>query len=128
MLDFCTREPRQELRGGRVIPAFKDDSVSSRRRCSVKALIILIAVMLPLATAASADRPNSDQASKAPATATFKSLDRNKDQSISKLEARSDKTFAANFDTADINLDGFVSKSEYDVYLQRSSGVPPKQE
>lgn len=94
----------------------------------MKALIILIAVMLPLATAASADRPNSDQASKAPATATFKSLDRNKDQSISKLEARSDKTLAANFDTADINLDGFVSKSEYDVYLQRSSGVPPKQE
>jgi hypothetical protein len=85
----------------------------------VKALIIVLAVMLPLATAASAN---------APATATFKSLDRDKDQSISKVEAKADRALAANFDTADINLDGYISKSEYDVYLQRSSGAPPKQE
>lgn len=88
----------------------------------MKALIILVAVMLPLATAASAEQ------SKAPATATFKSLDRNGDQSISKVEAKADRAVAAAFDTADINLDGYISKSEYDVYLQRASGAPPKQE
>jgi Ca2+-binding EF-hand superfamily protein len=87
----------------------------------MKALIILVAVMLPLATAASAEP-------KAPATATFKSLDRNGDQSIDKAEARADRAVAAAFNTADINLDGYISKSEYDVWLQRSSGAPPKQE
>jgi hypothetical protein len=87
----------------------------------MKALIILVAVMLPLATAASAE-------SKAPATATFKSLDRNGDKSISKVEAKADRAIAANFNTADINLDGYISKSEYDVYLQRASGALPKQE
>ena len=94
----------------------------------MKALIVLIAVMLPLATAASADGPSSNKESKAPATATFKSLDRNGDQSISKVEARADRTVAAAFNTADINLDGYISKSEYDVYLQLASGAPPKQE
>jgi hypothetical protein len=94
----------------------------------MKALIILMAVMLPLATAASANRPSSDKESKAPATATFKSLDRDGDQSISKVEARADRAIAAAFNTADINLNGYISKSEYDVYLQRASGAPPKQE
>jgi len=94
----------------------------------MKALIILMAVMLPLATAASADGPSSDKQTKAPATATFKSLDRDGDQSISKVEARADRAIAAAFYTADINLDGYISKSEYDVYLQRASGAPPKQE
>ena len=94
----------------------------------MKALIILIAVMLPLATAASADGARSDKQAKAPATTTFKSLDRNGDQSISKVEARADRAVTAAFNTADINLDGYISKSEYDVYLQLASGAPPKQE
>ena len=55
----------------------------------MKALIILVAVMLPLATAASADRPNSEKQS-TPSTETFKSLDRNRDQSLSKVEAKAD--------------------------------------
>jgi hypothetical protein len=92
----------------------------------MKALIILVAVMLPVATAASANRPGKE--SKAPETVTFKSLDRDGDKSISKVEAKANRAVAANFDTADINLDGYISKSEYDVYLQRSSGAPPKQE
>ncbi|HEV8332357.1 MAG TPA: hypothetical protein VGQ22_13110 [Steroidobacteraceae bacterium] len=93
----------------------------------MKALIILVAVMLPLATAASAERPVSDKQS-TPTTETFKSLDRNGDQSISKVEAKADRTIAAVFDTADINLDGYISKSEYAAYLQRASETPPKQE
>jgi hypothetical protein len=93
----------------------------------MKALIILVAVMLPLATAAGADQPNSQKPS-TPSTETFKSLDRDRDQSLSKLEAKADPAIAAVFNTADINLDGYISKSEYAAYLQRASEAPPKQE
>jgi Ca2+-binding EF-hand superfamily protein len=93
----------------------------------MKTLIILVAVMLPLATAASADRPVSDKQS-TPTTETFKALDRDGDQSISKVEVKADRSLAAVFDTADINLDGYISKSEYAAYLQRASETPPKQE
>jgi Ca2+-binding EF-hand superfamily protein len=93
----------------------------------MKALIILVAVMIPLATAAGGDRPVSEKRP-TPTTETFKSLDRNGDQSISKVEAKADRTIAAVFDTADINLDGYISKSEYAAYLQRASEMPPKQE
>jgi hypothetical protein len=92
----------------------------------MKALIILVAVMLPLATAASAERPNSEKQS-TPSTETFKSLDRDRDESISKVEAKADPAIAAVFNTADINLDGYISKSEYAAYLQRKSGAPPQE-
>jgi hypothetical protein len=91
----------------------------------MKAPIILVAAMLPLATATTADRPVSEKPS-TPTLETFKSLDRNGDQSISKPEAKADRTIVAVFDTADINLDGYISKSEYAAYLQRASETPPK--
>jgi hypothetical protein len=93
----------------------------------MKALIIFVAAILPLATAAGGDRPGPDKQS-ASAEATFKSLDRNSDRSISKVEAKADRAVAAAFDTADINLDGYITKAEYVAYVQRTSGAPTTQD
>lgn len=90
----------------------------------MKALIILAAVMLPLATAAAADRAGPDKQSPASVDATFKSLDRNRDQDLSRIEAKADRAISAAFDTADVNADGYISKPEYAAFVQRSSEAP----
>lgn len=63
----------------------------------------------------------SEQPSKG-AQATFESLDRNKDQQISKTEASADRALAARFASVDANADGYISKSEY-----AASAAPTKE-
>jgi hypothetical protein len=84
-------------------------------------LLILSAAMFLFSAAAAHGQERAEQKSPAAAEATFKSLDKNRDQALSKIEAKGDKSISAAFDQADINLDGFVSKSEYMVFLQRST-------
>lgn len=86
----------------------------------MKALIILVAALLPVATAAAADN-RSDKQSSDSVDAIFKSLDRNRDQGISRIEAKADRVIFTAFDTADINLDGYISKPEYVAFVQLSS-------
>jgi hypothetical protein len=56
--------------------------------------------------------------------ATFKSLDRNRDQSISKVEAKADSSLSAAFSSADVNLDGYITKPEYLAYLEHLAAPP----
>jgi EF hand len=92
---------------------------------TMKALIILASVLLPVASAGAADdRSNPDQQSPASVDATFKSLDRNRDQGVSRIEAKEDRAISAAFDKADVNADGYISKPEYVAFVQRSSGAP----
>jgi hypothetical protein len=44
---------------------------------------------------------------------TFESLDKNRDQQISRTEAGVDKTLSNIFATADSDGDGYISKAEY---------------
>jgi len=87
----------------------------------MKTFITLCAAAL-ISSAATAGDPsrNPGDAKDAPA-ATFESLDRNKDQQLSKAEAGKDKALAAEFSLADVNADGFISRSEY---VARTSPKP----
>ena len=52
--------------------------------------------------------------------ATFKSLDRNRDNELSKVEAKADDSIWAAFDTVKVNLNGYITKAEYMAHLERS--------
>jgi EF hand len=81
-------------------------------------LVIFSAAMLLFSTAVAA---HPDQKSPNAAEATFKSLDRNRDQALSKVEAKVDNAISAAFDHADLNHDGYISKAEYMAHVQRST-------
>ena len=86
-------------------------------------VIVSAAIFFFSAAAANAQAPADRQS---PTTeATFKSLDRNSDQALSKVEAKADNSISAVFDRADVNLDGYISKVEYDAYVQRF-GAPTR--
>jgi hypothetical protein len=86
-------------------------------------VIVSAAILLFSAAAANAQAPADQQS--LTTEATFKSLDRNRDQALSKVEAKADNSISAVFDRADVNLDGYISKVEYNAYVQRF-GAPTR--
>jgi len=88
----------------------------------MKALIVLSAAMIFAISATAANRPagNSSDAAAAAAQARFKSIDRDRDGALDKREAKSDASIAAQFNSMDINLDGYITRAEYIAYAERS--------
>jgi len=92
---------------------------------ATKMLLGSIAVALFAATAAHAqadpgtDRPTSK------AQAKFDKLDRDKDGTVSKSEARKDAKLEAEFAAVDQDADGSISRSEYTAMTQTR---PPSQD
>lgn len=75
------------------------------------ALLAAAALLLPLAGAAEDTRtPDPGMSDR---TATFDSLDTNKDGRISMPEASADPRLVENFSSADRNGDGYLDNSEY---------------
>ncbi|HEY6644753.1 hypothetical protein [Povalibacter sp.] len=73
----------------------------------MKTLITVVSATL-LSVAAMA----GDEMTKTTA-ATFEALDKNADQQISKTEAAAEKSVSDGFASADMNGDGYLSKSEF---------------
>jgi hypothetical protein len=74
---------------------------------------LLSALLLSAAMAQSED-PSKDQDGATPsAQATFDSLDRNKDERLSKSEAAADDGLSTQFAALDANADGYINKGEY---------------
>ena len=94
----------------------------------MKALIVLSAAAI-FATAifatstAAADRPavESSDKSAVAARAKFESLDRDRDGALNKREAKLDTSIATQFDSWDINLDGYITRAEYMAYTERTT-------
>lgn len=92
----------------------------------MRALIAMSAAALVLGTAAAQDQPMKDDKPMKSAQAQFESLDRNRDQQLSKTEVKANSSIAAEFTTVDANTDGYISKPEYVAYVERVSTRPPQ--
>jgi hypothetical protein len=95
--------------------------ISAGARMKAPSIVILSAIVLLFGAGTADGQARPEQKSASTAEATFKSLDRNRDNALSKVEARADNSIAAVFATADINLDGYITKPEYLAYVERST-------
>jgi hypothetical protein len=84
-------------------------------------IVIFSAAMLLFSAAAAQGQAQVDkQRPAANVEALFKALDGNRDRALSKIEAKADSSIWGAFDKADVNLDGYITKPEYQAYLEVS--------
>jgi hypothetical protein len=74
---------------------------------------LLLASLLSLGIAVADDREKSSSAD-----ATFKSLDRDTDERLSKTEAAGDKMLTEHFAAVDADSDGYLSKREVTAHMK----------
>jgi Ca2+-binding EF-hand superfamily protein len=79
----------------------------------MKTLLIAAAAMVPLAGIA-AEGDKTQPRTPAGTSATFDTLDTNKDGRISMPEASADPSLVESFSSADKNGDGYLDNSEFD--------------
>jgi Ca2+-binding EF-hand superfamily protein len=91
----------------------------------MKALIILFAGALCGAAVAGDDYYKDHH--KSASSEKFASLDKNKDEKLSKTELQAEVTIAKEFDAIDANSDGYVSKPEYIARVESGSRVKETQ-
>jgi hypothetical protein len=87
-----------------------------------KLLPVFLMSMLSLGAANAGDQDKP----MASADATFKSLDRDSDQRLSKSEASGDKMLTEHFAAVDADGDGYLTKREYTAHMKDMKS--PKQE
>ena len=76
-------------------------------------VLILSTVSFAAAQAAEQDKPPAS------AEETFKALDKDSDQRLSKAEAASDKSLARTFAYLDANGDGYLTMREYTAHMKQ---------
>jgi hypothetical protein len=88
----------------------------------MKSLIALSVAALVCGAASAEDLPipNPGDEPMKPTHAQFETLDRNRDEQLSKAEASADRSIAVQFGSLDANADGYVSKAEYAARAERS--------
>jgi len=79
-------------------------------------VLLLSTLSVAAARAAEQDQPASS------AEATFKSLDKDADQRLSKSEAANDKSLARTFAYLDANGDGYLTMREYTAHMKKPKG------
>ncbi|MEJ0084211.1 MAG: hypothetical protein WDO72_00880 [Pseudomonadota bacterium] len=84
-----------------------------------KLLAAAVVALIPLAAAA-AEGDKTRPATPAGQSASFDSLDANKDGRISMPEASADPRLVESFSTADKNGDGYLDNAEYDDSFRQS--------
>jgi len=77
-------------------------------------VLVLSTLSVVAARAAEQDQPASS------AEETFKALDKDADQRLSKTEAASDKSLARTFAYLDANGDGYLTMREYTAHMKKS--------
>jgi len=94
------------------------------RVMTLKLISVFAATVLSSGVAAADDQ---DKAA-ASTDATFKSLDRDTDQRLSKTEVASDKMLSEHFAAADADSDGYLTKREYSAHMKSMKTEPAKKE
>lgn len=75
------------------------------------------------AAAGADDQADYNQRSAARHTGLFQSLDRNRDGTVTRVEAKGDLNFDPVFDDMDINRDGVVTTTELQRYIEQRYGT-----
>ena len=76
-------------------------------------VLVLSTLSVVAARAAEQDQPSSS------AEETFKALDKDSDQRLSKTEAANDKSLARTFAYLDANGDGYLTLREYTAHMKK---------
>jgi hypothetical protein len=97
--------------GAREAAPFQENAMT-------KYLVSTFAAAMMLSAVAVADDPGKSTS----ADATFKSLDRDADQRLSKSEASSDSMLSQHFAAVDADSDGFLTKREYTAHMKDMKG------
>jgi hypothetical protein len=109
--------------------ALSSDVRNLSQEANMKALTVAVALVAAgFSTPAFADGPVARNPTERPdggVRARFESLDRNKDQQLSKVEARADPALAARFGAVDANGDGYLTEVEFAGSLRNSSHPEP---
>ena len=79
-------------------------------------VLIMSTLSVAAAQAAEQDKPASS------AEETFKSLDKDSDQRLSKTEAASDKSLARTFAYLDADGNGYLTLREYTAHMKKPKG------
>jgi hypothetical protein len=87
----------------------------------MKLIVACAATVLSLGAMA-----GDDDKSATGADASFKSLDRDTDQRLSKTEASGDKMLTEHFAAIDADSDGFLTKREYTAHMKEMKGETTK--
>lgn len=95
-------------------------TVSSYLRCG---LLIGAALFVALAQAADSAQTQYQRRVAERFVALFKSLDLDRDGTVSRAEARGDLNFSPRFDDMDINRDGVVTTAELQRFIEAESGL-----
>jgi hypothetical protein len=83
-------------------------------------IAVTVAAVLSTGLAVADDDKSTD--------ATFKSLDRDTDQRLSKTEAAGDKMLTEHFAAVDADSDGYLSKVEVTAHMKDMEASKPKQD
>ena len=90
----------------------------------IKHLLSILAATTMFVGMAAADDPSKSTGT----DATFKSLDKNADQKLSKTEATGDSMLSQHFAAVDTDSDGFLTKSEVTAHMKEMKGMKDKDE
>jgi Ca2+-binding EF-hand superfamily protein len=85
-------------------------------------------IALAVATVLSIGLAVADDEKSKSTDATFKSLDRDTDQRLSKTEAAGDKMLTEHFAAVDADSDGYLSKSEVTAHMKDMESSKPKKD
>jgi hypothetical protein len=101
----------------------EDRAATSRRAVMIHKLFSAVLVLMLSIGAA-----NADDRDKSATDATFKSLDRDTDQRLSKTEAAGDKMLTEHFAAVDADSDGYLTKREYSAHMKSMKSDAPKKD
>lgn len=93
----------------------------SKKRAGVAgALLLLLASTMG---AGADERADYNRRAAARDLALFQELDRNRDGTVTRLEARGDLNFLPRFNDMEVDMDGVITAAELHRYLERQYGV-----
>lgn len=95
------------------------------RTTSIPRAAAFVLLAACVSSAAANDKLEYERRAAAQDTMLFRSLDRDADGTVTRLESQGNLNFGPRFDDMDINRDGVVTTAELQRYIEQQYGVHP---